>query len=163
MKRTVMLPALAVFASLALMGCAPWAPAVQQSEGGEKPTPTASSGPTSAPSAAARGTDTRLEAIDAYALCKAQTLAIIAPEELSGISWAPFESATWLLRDDGAIGIYIEATNENNAPGSEGRDVALTCKVGGTLGEVTWLGFGVGSREADRNAILDYLASTDQA
>ena len=162
MKRTVMLPTLAVLASLALMGCAPWVPVAQQSESGEKPTPTASSEPTSSPSATARGVDTRLEAIDAYALCKAQTLAFF-PGDFSRISWGPFESATWLLRDDGAIGIYIEATDENNAVGSAGRDVALTCKVGGTLGEPVWLEFGVRLREADRNTVLDILASTEES
>jgi hypothetical protein len=162
MKRTVMLPMFAVLASLALMGCTPFAPAAQQSDGTEAPKGTASLEPTSSPSAA-RGPDTGLEAIDAYALCKAQTLAIIAPDELSGISWAPYESTTWLLREDGAIGVYIEAINENNAQGSEGRDVALTCKVGGTLGEPDWLDFGVGTREVDQETILDILAQTDQA
>ena len=154
---------LAVLASLALMGCTPSAPAAQQSDGTEAPKATASPEPTSSPSAAARSADTGLEAIDAYALCKAQTLAIIAPDELSGIAWAPFESATWLLREDGAIGIYIEATNENRAEGSDGRDVALTCKVGGTMGEPDWLDFGVGSREVDQDTIMDILARTDQA
>ncbi|TFC86385.1 hypothetical protein [Cryobacterium sp. TMT4-31] len=163
MKRPVMLPMLAVLTSLALMGCTPSAPAAQQSEGTEAPKATASPGPTSAPSAAARSADTGLEAIDTYALCKAQTLAIIAPDELSGISWAPYESTTWLLREDGAIGIYIEAINENKAEGDDGRDVALFCKVGGTIGEPDWLDFGVGSRETDRDNILHVLSTTDQA
>lgn len=148
---------------MALAGCASQTPTAPQPASGEPSASTAPSEPAVEPSAAARGADTNLEAIDAYALCKAQTLAIIAPDELSGISWAPFESTTWLPREDGAIGIYIEATNENNAEGSEGRDVALTCKVGGTLGEPHWLDFGVGSRKADRDTILDILARTDQA
>lgn len=158
-----MLPTLAALASLTLAGCASQAPVTQPPEGSEGPTSTAPSAPASTPPVAERGADASLEAIDAYALCKAQTLAIIAPDELSGISWAPFESTTWLLREDGAIGIYIEATNENHAPGSAGRDVALSCKVGGTLGEPDWLDFGVGSRKADQDTILDILARTDQA
>ncbi|TFC93366.1 MULTISPECIES: hypothetical protein [Cryobacterium] len=163
MRRTVLLPALVVLASMALAGCASGTRAAQQpaSDG-----PSATAAPeesASAPSVAPRGADTGLESIDAYALCKAQTLAIIAPDALSGISWAPFEDATWLPRGDGAIGIYIEATDETSAQGSDGRDVALTCKVGGTMGEPDWLDFGVGTREADRDTILDILARTDQA
>ncbi|POH62796.1 hypothetical protein C3B59_11325 [Cryobacterium zongtaii] len=142
-----MLPMLAVLASLAVTGCAPSASVTQ---------------PTGA-SAAARGADTPLEPIDAFALCKAQTLSQASPASLSGISWAPFENAVTLVRDDGAIGIYIEATNENRAEGSDGRDIALFCRVGGTIGEPDWLGFGVGSRETDRDYILDILSRTDQA
>ena len=162
MKHTLTLPALAVFTSLAVVGCTPATP-VDQSGSADAPAAQASSEPSPAASAPERGAGAAIEAIDAYALCKAQTLAIIAPDELSGISWAPFDSATWLIRDDDAIGIYIEATNENQADGSEGREVALTCKVGGTMGEPDWLGFGVGSRQTDRDAILEALASTDQA
>ena len=163
MNRTVMLPTWAVLASLALMGCTTSVPATPQTEAGETSTSTAPLSPASTPPVAERGADASLEAIDAYALCKAQTLAIIAPDELSGITWAPFESTTWLLREDGAIGIYIEATNENSTQGTAGRDVALSCKVGGTLGEPDWLDFGVGSRKAGQDTILDILAQTDQA
>jgi len=144
---------------MALAGCASPVPASQQPVSNEPPASIAPSDPAATP----RGAESGTEAIDAYALCKAQTLAIIAPAELAGIFWAPFEDATWLLREDGAIGIYIEATNENKAQGGEGREVALQCKVGGTLGEPVWLDFGVGSREADRDTILDVLARTDQA
>ncbi|POH65235.1 hypothetical protein C3B59_09145 [Cryobacterium zongtaii] len=158
-----MLPMLAVLTSLALMGCTPSAPAAQQSDGTEAPKATASPEPTSSPSAEVRGADTPLEPIDAYALCKAQTLSLANPASPSGISWAPFDSAISLVRDDGAIGIYIEATNENRAEGSDGRDIALFCRVGGTIGEPDWLGFGVGSRETDRDYILDILSRTDQA
>jgi hypothetical protein len=167
MKRTRTLPVLAVLAAVTLGGCATAAPTVaptaQPAQTADTPSPPPPAEPAPVPSAPARGADTTLEAIDAYALCKAQTLAIIAPEELSGISWAPFESSTWLQRDDGAFGMYIEATNENRAADDEGREVALYCKVGGTLGEPDWLDFGVGSREPDRDALLDSLAATDQS
>ncbi|MGO4785220.1 hypothetical protein [Cryobacterium sp. W22_MBD10_FK3] len=160
MKCTVILPTLAVLASLALTGCTPSAPMDQQTESGETPPVTEA---TTSPSAAARGADTPLEPIDAYALCKAQTLSQASPASLSGISWAPFDSAVSLLREDGAIGIYIEATNENRAEGSDGRDIALFCRVGGTMGEPDWLGFGVGSRETDPDYVLEILSRTDQA
>jgi hypothetical protein len=163
MNRARTLPVLVVLAAVALGGCAAPAPTAQPVQTAATPTPPSSAEPAPVPSAPPRGAETNLEAIDAYALCKAQTLAIIAPAELSGISWAPFERSTWLQCDDGAIGMYIEATNENRAPGDEGREVALYCEVGGTLGEPDWLSFGVGSREADQDALLDSLAATAQS
>ena len=145
-----------LFAALTLAGCT-------EAASPTGPTPTASA--TATPIASAtptRGPDSPLEIIDAYALCKAQTLYQISPDDPSKVTWAPFEEAISLLRDDGYIGIYMDATNPN-APAGASTEFAIECKVGGTIGSPDWMSFGVQSRESDRNVILANLAATDSA
>ena len=98
--------------------------------------------------------DRALEAIDAYALCRAQTYAYY-PGDFALVEFAPFTDATVLHRDDGAWFVYIEVDDGNRTPdlveaaGSE-------CIVGGTIAEPEWQSFGVISRDVAEDSIADY-------
>jgi len=147
MRRLTIVSASGFLAALALAGCTAAALPTE---------------PTPVPPAEARGPDSPLEIIDVYALCKAQTLYQIRPDDPSKVTWGSFGEAISLVRDDGYIGIYIEATNPN-APAGADTDFALECKVGGTIGAPDWMSFGVQTRESDRDVILANLAATDSA
>ncbi len=98
--------------------------------------------------------DRALEAIDAYALCRAQTYAYY-PGDFALVEFAPFTDATVLQRDDGDWFVYIEVDDGNRTPdlveaaGSE-------CIVGGTVAEPEWQSFGVISRDVAEDSIADY-------
>jgi hypothetical protein len=101
---------------------------------------------------AARGPESPLEAIDAYALCRAQTTRFYG--DPGRLEFAPFDEATVLLRDDGDWYVYMEVDDPSagdlaEAGGSE-------CIVGGTIGEPEWELFGSLAREFADESIADY-------
>ena len=117
-------------------------------------TPPTSAPPTETPGASDRGPASSLEAIDAYALCKAQTTGYY-PGDFAKVHFAPFDAASVLLRDDQSWFVWIDVDDENREP--ELVDVgASNCVVGGTLGEPEWWTFGTVSRDASADHIAHY-------
>lgn len=123
-------------------------------------TPAATTGPTPSPTETAAPTtpvpgaaDRPLDALDAYALCRAQTGGYY--DDPGRTEFAPFEEATVLLRDDGDWYVYMEVDDFAREPalveaaGSE-------CIVGGTFAEPEWQLFGTISREYADESIADY-------
>ncbi|MGR2752786.1 hypothetical protein [Agromyces arachidis] len=123
------------------------------------PSPTPSAAPeTTAPATeeppAARGPGAPLEAVDAYALCRAQTL-MYHPGDPTRVEYAPFEEATVLLRDDGDWFVYMDVDDGNREP--ELVEVGgVECIVGGTIGEPDWQRFGAITRDIADEAIANY-------
>lgn len=116
------------------------------------PTPAATeTAPPTTPAPTA--SDRPLEAIDAYALCRAQTTGYF--DDFGRTEFAPFEEATVLLRDDGDWYVYMDVDDFAREPalveaaGSE-------CIVGGTIGEPEWELFGTISREYADESIAEY-------
>jgi hypothetical protein len=147
---------LAAVLTLALAGCVPMTPVdppeTSPAVTSSPPTATPTAPPTTEPSA--RTSSSTLEAIDAYALCKAQTTGHY-PGDFALVEFAPFESATVLLRDDGLWFVYIEVHDENREPSLV--DVAAShCVVGGTIGTPNWQTFGSMTREHSQEFIDGY-------
>ncbi|GAA2035599.1 hypothetical protein GCM10009819_20110 [Agromyces tropicus] len=150
-------------ASLAavLAGCAP---------GGDRATPETSvppattpvpqpeTSPTAMPPASdapvAPDADHPLTALDAYALCRAQTFAYY-PGDFALLEYAPFADATVLQRTDGLWFAYIEV-DDGNRPADQVDVGASNCIVGGTLAEPSWERFGVVSRDLADDVIDGY-------
>jgi hypothetical protein len=141
-----------------LTGCAPGddadptaTPAETTPAAPVETTPAVSETPPATPGA--RGADSPLEPIDAYALCRAQTGRFY--DDPGRTEFAPFEDATVLLRDDGDWFVYMDVEDLTREPelvdagGSE-------CIVGGTIGEPEWELFGSVSREYADESIADY-------
>jgi|GEM_PF-3179179 len=142
--------ALAVTAVLA--GCTPGGPvAPAESEPPAattpSPTPTASEVPPASDAPIAADADRPLEAIDAYALCRAQTYAFF-PGDFALLDYAPFPDATVLLRSDGLWFVYIEV-DDGNRPADLVDAAASNCIVGGTIGQPQWELFGAVTRGQD--------------
>ncbi|WP_430647480.1 hypothetical protein [Agromyces sp. GXS1127] len=138
----------------ALAGCTPGgpvAPATSEPPSATTPSPTpaptASEMPPASDEPLAADADRPLEAIDAYALCRAQTYAYY-PGDFALLDYAPFTDATVLLRDDGLWFVYIEV-DDGNRPADLVDSGASNCIVGGTIGEPQWELFGVVSRGQD--------------
>jgi hypothetical protein len=150
-RRRVAIPtaAAAIFlaASIALTGCtvgSPASPSPDAASSAPATTPPASSAP---PTAAPEGRDATapLEAIDAYALCKAQTTGYY-PGDFALVEFAPFADAFVRLRDDGRWFVNIEV-DDGNREASLVEVAASECIVGGTIGEPEWQLFGSTTRE----------------
>ncbi|KRE22903.1 hypothetical protein [Agromyces sp. Soil535] len=151
--------AIPILAALALAGCTPTpAPTLAP-----ETTPAAPAAPSATPSSPpgtatnARGATTPIEAVDAYALCKAQTM-VYYPGDFAKVQFASFESSPVLLRDDGRWFVYIEAHDENREPSLVDAS-ASNCIVGGTIGAPDWLTFGVMSRDVATEVIANYNAA----
>jgi hypothetical protein len=151
---------LALALPLALAGCTPptpvdppvTSPPVTSPVPSATPTAPPTTSPTTEPSV--RTSSSTLEAIDAYALCKAQTTGYY-PGDFALVQFAPFESATVLLRDDGLWFVYIEVHDENREPSLV--DVAAShCMVGGTIGAPQWQTFGTMTRDGSEEFIAGY-------
>ena len=146
----------AAIAAALLAGCAaddadstaePSAPAETTS-----PTPAATE--TTAPTTPVPSADDRpLEALDAYALCRAQTGGYYA--DPGRTEFAPFEEATVLLRDDGDWYVYMEVDDFAREPALV-ESAGSECIVGGTLAEPEWQSFGTISREYADESIADF-------
>ncbi|HEU4757516.1 MAG TPA: hypothetical protein VFS72_12675 [Agromyces sp.] len=139
-----------------LTGCAPGGPVTpptSEAPAETTPIPTTEMPPAS-DTPTGEGADRPLEAIDAYALCRAQTYAYY-PGDFALLDYAPFADATVLQRDDGDWFVYIEVDDGNRTAdlvesgGSE-------CIVGGTIGEPEWQSFGTISRDVADESIADY-------
>jgi hypothetical protein len=100
----------------------------------------------------ARGSDSPLEAIDAYALCRAQTTGYYG--DPGRLVFASFDDATVLLRDDGDWYVYMEVDDPSAGDLSEA--AGSECIVGGTIGEPEWQSFGSLAREFADESIADY-------
>ena len=145
--------ALSVSAALAFAGCAPTETTPSPSPAPAETTPVPSLAPTTEPPAP-RDASSPLEAIDAYALCRAQTTGYY-PGDFALVEFAPFVDATVLLRDDGLWFVYIEVSDGNREPALV--DVgASNCIVGGSLGEPEWAQFGVVTRDLSGELIAGY-------
>lgn len=151
---------LAAVLALALAGCTPPTPVDPPVTSPPVTSPVPSATPTAPPTAppatepSARTSSSTLEAIEAYALCKAQTTSHY-PGDFALVEFAPFESATVLLRDDGLWFVYIEVHDENREPSLV--DVAAShCVVGGTIGTPNWQVFGTMTREHSEEFIDGY-------
>ena len=115
------------------------------------PAPTATE--TVPPTTPAAAADRPLEAIDAYALCRAQTGRYY--EDPGRTEFAPFEEATVLLRDDGDWYVYMEVDDFAREPALV-ESAGSECIVGGTLAEPEWQSFGTISREYADESIADF-------
>ncbi|GAA1058475.1 hypothetical protein GCM10017608_26100 [Agromyces luteolus] len=151
-RRVTAGPIMAAAVVLALAGCAPGgpvAPATTEPPAATTPapSPTASEMPPASDAPISADADRPLEAIDAYALCRAQTYAYY-PGDFALLDHAPFPDATVLLRDDGLWFVYIEV-DDGNRPADLVDSSASNCIVGGTIGEPRWELFGVVARGRD--------------
>lgn len=146
-----------------LAGCAPGdpdptatpsAPPTTSEPAETTPPATETAPPTEEP--AARGAGSSLEAIDAYALCRAQTGRFYG--DPGRTVFAPFDAATVLQRDDGLWYVYMDVEDPSQEP--ELVDVAGSeCIVGGTMGEPQWELFGSIARDVADESIADYNRS----
>ncbi|MGR0221424.1 hypothetical protein [Agromyces sp. ZXT2-6] len=100
----------------------------------------------------ARGPGSPLEAVDAYALCRAQTTRFYG--DPGRLEFAPFGEATVLLRDDGDWYVYMEV--DDPSAGDLAEVAGSECIVGGTIGEPDWELFGSIAREYADESIADY-------
>ncbi|TFB74326.1 hypothetical protein E3O06_06960 [Cryobacterium glaciale] len=92
------------------------------------------------PDPTARTADSPLEPIDAYALCKAQTIGFY-PGDPGLVTFADFAGSFVAAREDGAYFVYVEASDGNRDPDLV--DVgASNCIVGDTIGAPEWTLFG---------------------
>jgi hypothetical protein len=156
-SRNIHMPAalLAVAVATLLAGCASEAPAPSPTTA----SPTPSGSPETTPPVTdeppgARGPEAPLEAVDAYALCRAQTL-MFHPGDPTLVAYAPFDEATVLLRDDGDWFVYMDVDDGNREP--ELVEVGgVECIVGGTIGEPDWRLFGAITRDSADEAIANY-------
>ncbi|GGI45963.1 hypothetical protein BCL57_001474 [Agromyces flavus] len=98
--------------------------------------------------------DRALDALDAYALCRAQTYAFY-PGDFALLEYAPFTDATVLQRDDGDWFVYIEV-DDGNRPADLVESGGSECIVGGTVGEPEWQSFGTISRDVAEDSIANY-------
>lgn len=131
-------------AMLMLSGCVPANVPPDATESAEPvPVPTV----TITPAPAARTADSPLEPIDAYALCKAQTIGHYEGDP-GLVTFAEFGDAFVAVREDSAYFVYIEASDANREPDLV--DVgASNCIVGGTIGTPVWTLFGSMVRVSD--------------
>ncbi|MBM7505976.1 hypothetical protein ACFPER_02590 [Agromyces aurantiacus] len=151
----------AVVLLLALTGCTPGGPAPATSAPPAETTPaattpaaTASEMPPASDTPTGAGGDHPLEAIDAYALCRAQTYAYY-PGDFGLLEYAPFADATVLQRDDGQWFVYIEV-DDGNRPADLVDAAGSECILGGTIGEPEWQEFGTVSRDAAEDSIANF-------
>ncbi|MFC9918290.1 hypothetical protein [Agromyces binzhouensis] len=155
---TALLGAIALTALLA--GCtATGTPSPSEAPPATTPVPTASDMPPASDGPGAAVADRPLEAIDAYALCRAQTYAFY-PGDFALLEYAPFDEASVLLRGDGLWFVYIEV-DDGNRSADLVESGASNCIVGGTIGEPQWEVFGVVTRGDD--AVDDYDAPLPSA
>ncbi|BDZ55291.1 hypothetical protein [Agromyces marinus] len=146
---SVALVSTAVAIAALLTGCAPGGPLNPPASEAPATTTPAPASPTSeAPAAsdepAPTGADRPLDALDAYALCRAQTTGFYAGD-FALVEYAPYSDASVLLRDDGLWFVYIEVEDGNRS--ADLVDVAASnCIVGGTVAEPRWELFGVVTR-----------------
>ena len=150
--RFVRTAAAAAAVAVMLVGCSP-SPSPSPTDTAipsTSPTATASAPATAAP----RDATAALEAIDAYALCRAQTTGYYEGD-FAKVHFAPFADATVLLRDDGLWFAYIEVDDENREPALV--EVAAShCAVGGTIGEPEWALFGTMTRDGAADLIANF-------
>lgn len=155
---SVALTVLALAAAGLLAGCAPAGPvapaASEPAATTGAPEPTETAMPPASDEPIEADADRPLEAIDAYALCRAQTYAYY-PGDFALLEYAPFADATVLMRDDGLWFVYIEV-DDGNRPADLVDSGASNCILGGTIGEPQWELFGVVTRGQD--VIDDYNA-----
>jgi hypothetical protein len=135
-----------------LAGCAPGGPVAPPASEPpaattESPSPSASEMPPASDEPIAADADRPLQAIDAYALCRAQTYAYY-PGDFALLEYAPFADASVLLRDDGLWFVYIEV-DDGNRPAELVDTGASNCILGGTVAEPQWELFGVVTRGQD--------------
>src|SRR5215207_5760468 len=144
---TIAASALLLAASIALTGCVGSDPLPSPSVDVSAPptTPPASSGPPATASPPARDAASQLEAVDAYALCKAQTTGYYPPD-FGVVEFAPFADAFVMLRDDGRWFVNIEV-DDGNREAALVEVAASECIVGGTIGDPDWQQFGSTTRE----------------
>lgn len=139
-----------------LAGCAPGGPVTPPTS--EPPAETTPAPTTEMPPASdtptGEGVDRPLDAIDAYALCRAQTYAYY-PGDFALLDYARFADATVLQRDDGDWFVYIEV-DDGNRTADLVESAGSECIVGGTIGEPEWQSFGTISREVADESIADY-------
>lgn len=143
------------FSSLSLSACTPTPPAPSEQPTSEAPSTTPPTTPAAeAPAASDRGPGSPIEAIDAYALCKAQTTGYYGGD-FAKVHFAPFDAASVLQRDDQNWFVWIDVTDENREP--ELVDAAASnCIVGGSLGEPAWWTFGTVSNDGAEELIAHY-------
>lgn len=151
---TVTVAAAAV--ALLLAGCAPAGPTTPATTAppAETTPPPTTEMPPASDTPATGSADRPLEAIDAYALCRAQTFAYY-PGDFALVDYAPFSDATVLQRDDGDWFVYMEVDDGNRTPDLV-ESAGSECIVGGTIGEPEWQSFGVISRDVAAESIADY-------
>ncbi|TFC27293.1 hypothetical protein E3O25_09220 [Cryobacterium sp. TMT1-3] len=144
-------------AALLLTGCVPTTAPPDATESAEPvPVPTI----TVTPDPSARTADSPLEPIDAYALCKAQTIGFYVGDP-GLVTFADFASSMVVLRDDGKHFVYVEASDGNREPALV--DVgASNCIVGGVMGAPEWTLFGsmVRVREAELEGMVNMPGET---
>ena len=110
------------------------------------------------PTLVARSAADPLEAIDAYALCKAQTIGYHNLGDPTAVVFEEFADARVVKRDDGDWYVAIESDDPNRSDQSvfAGTESASECIVGGSIGAPVWQTFGERTRdgldEVDPNA-----------
>jgi len=108
---------------------------------------TPSPSPSEAPAAESRTASSPLEAIDAYALCKAQTMINHPTAEVGRtLVYASFEDSVVVAGPDGRWFAQIPTIDQS-------RDVVADsyteCVVGGTIGDPEWVVYGEGSEASE--------------
>ena len=157
-----LLPVLVLLPALALAGCASPQPAASEAPSSpavESPSPTSEPAPDESPTPDASAPPAGSADITpqvAYDLCKQQIEAggYLAEGDPAKVTYAPFEQAVSVIRDDGYVGIYIEVTDGNNVNQPES---ALECVVGGTAETPDWYTYGIGTRADSREEIEESL------
>ena len=128
-------------AALVLTGCV--TTTTPEATGSAAPVPTI----TITPTPVTRTGDSPLEPIDAYALCKAQTMGFYDGDPAL-VTFAGFADSVVALREDGAYFVYVEASDGNREPELVNVGTS-TCIVAGTLGNPVWTLFGSRVRVSD--------------
>ena len=151
--RIPLLASTAVLAVLVLAGCtAPGAETGPESASTRAPlssppatvlTPSPMPEPTEDPDSSTRSPDSAIQAVDAYDLCKKQTLdSFASPDDAEWVSFD--QSQVWDMQN-GYWNATIDLTS--TGPGDESIS-SVTCIVGGTIGAPVWNSYGVSAGSA---------------
>ena len=108
------------------------------------PAPTATVAPDAPP---ARTADSTLEAIDAYALCKAQTMVNHPTAEVGRtLVYAPFDESVVASGPDSRWFVEVPTVDQSREPVT---DSFTQCIVGGTIGDPQWTTYGESSESTE--------------